>query len=117
MMDMDGEMGMSPKRVGPEVVTPLIIDGIRLEAVNAGRARGLSQNGGYLEAFDVASGKTLWLLQVYQIKYDQEMEEDVQDRFISKLVWQAQNKTVLVIDEFGKRYQLDLQNKIVQALP
>ncbi len=107
----------APKRVGPQAVPPLIIDSIRLEAVNAGRKRGLPQNGGYVEAFDLQSGKALWLLQVYAIQYSQEIEEDVQDRFITALEWDAANKSVIVHAEFARRFAFDLQTRLVRALP
>jgi hypothetical protein len=112
----DGVMA-APKRAGPPAVAPIVTNGMRIVAVNESRKRGLPQNGGYLEALDRASGKSLWLLRVYQIDYDANMEADVQDRFIEKLELKADRKTVLVTDESGKRYEVDLQSREVTALP
>jgi len=55
---------------------PVIVGGIRYEAIPWGRARGLSQNGGHIAAYDLASGRELWLLKVYDVIYSSGMEED-----------------------------------------
>jgi hypothetical protein len=107
----------APKRVGPAAVAPVVTNGIRIEALNASRKRGLPQNGGYLEAFDVASGNSLWLLRVYEIAYDGKMEEDVQDRFIEKLELKPDGENLLVTDEFGKRFEVNLRSRKVRTLP
>lgn len=111
------QMEARPKRVGPAPVAPVVINGLRIEAVNAGRKRGLDQNGGYIEAFDQASGKLLWLLQVYQIDYDKHMEEDVQDRFIAGMQSTADGANLLVTDENGNRFEVDLLTRAVRVAP
>lgn len=117
----DGNRGgmqmVAAKRVGPAPVAPVVVDGLRIEAVNAGRKRGLAQNGGYIEAFDMASGKSLWLLQVYKIDYAANMEEDVQDRFIKQLESTADRASLLVTDENGNRFIVDLTTRAVSAAP
>lgn len=116
--DSGGEHAMAvPKRVGPVAVAPVVTNGVRIEALNASRRRGLPQNGGYLEAFDVTSGRSLWLLQVYHIDYDGKMEEDVQDRFIEKLDLKPDGENLLVTDEFGKRFEVNLGSRKVTSLP
>jgi hypothetical protein len=106
----------TPKRVAPPAVAPLVINGVRIEVVNQSRKRGMPQNGGYLEAFDIVSGRSLWLLQVYKIDYDAKMEEDVQDRFIEKLELKPDGKTLLVTDESANRFDVDLDTRMVSPV-
>jgi len=108
----DMEM-MAPKRVGPKAVAPVVVDGLRIEAVHWGRARGLGQNGGYIEAFDAATGKSAWLLQVYKIDYEPKMEEDVQDRFIRQLALACGGHVLLVTDERGQCVEVELATRQV----
>ncbi len=72
------------ERLGPKDVEPVIYDGVKYVAVHWGQARGLDQNGGYVEAFDLKTSKPLWLLRIYKITYDSR-EKDVQDVFIIKM--------------------------------
>lgn len=115
MNDDDDDGGLpAAKRVGPPDVEPVTIDGVRYEAVHWGRERGLGQNGGYLEAVDAASGASLWLLQVYAIDYDPDLEEDVQDVFIETLK-AGPRGTLKVVDERGRRYAVDPATRTVTA--
>jgi hypothetical protein len=104
---------MAPKRVGPKAVAPVKVDGLRIEAVHWGRTRGLGQNGGYIEAFDEATGQSAWLLQVYKITNDPHMEEDVQDRFIRQLTLACQGHVLLVTDERGQCFEVELATRQV----
>jgi hypothetical protein len=96
----------APKRTGPPEVEAVTLDGLRFEAVHWGRERGLGQNGGYIEAFDADSGRSLWLLQVYKITYQDDLEEDVQDVFIEELKAGAKGR-LTVTDENGHRFLVD----------
>lgn len=95
----------APKRTGPLEVDAVTLDGLRFEAVHWGRERDLGQNGGYIEAFDAGSGRALWLLQVYRISYQDELDEDVQDVFIEELKAGPKGK-LTVTDENGRRLML-----------
>ena len=102
-----------PKRVAPPKVAPVTVDGLRIEAIHWGRSRGLGQNGGYIVAFDPKTGQELWTLKVYDIVYDPKMEEDVQDVFIEKM--KAGGGTLLITDEKGRRYRVDVKARSVAA--
>jgi len=104
-------LGMpKPKRVGPPDVAPATVDGIRFEAIHWGRERGLGQNGGYVAAIDPASGKELWVAQVYVIEYVPKLETDVQDIFIEKLEPGAKGE-LKVVDERGRRFVLNIAKR------
>ncbi len=93
---------------------PVVVGGIRYEALPWGKARGLGQNGGYLAAIDVASGRESWLLKVYDVVYDGEREDDKQDLFIEDLTLEASG-LLRVTDERGGLYRVDLQQRCVVA--
>jgi len=113
--DDDEEMEMpAGKRVGPEEVPPVTIAGTRYEVVHWGRERGLGQNGGYIAAVDAASGQELWTLKVYDVTYDPDMEEDVQDVFIESLAPRGDDK-LAIVDERGRKYIVDPRRR--QARP
>ena len=76
---------MRTKRVAPDPVAPVSLEGRRYEAIEFGKARGLGQNGGYVAAIDEASGRELWIQRVYRIRYDRRLEGDKQDVFITGL--------------------------------
>jgi hypothetical protein len=100
---------MQKKRTPPAPVKPVTHKGVRYEAVHWGKARGLDQNGGYLAAVDDRSGEELRLLRVYRVAYDDEMEPDKQDVFITRLTRRLGSNTLTVENERGERYRVDLQ--------
>lgn len=102
------------KRVAPPEVEPVLIDGLRIEAVHWGRSRGFGQNGGYIAAIDPASGEEVWTLNVYTVAYNPALEEDVQDVFIETM--QAVDGNLVIADEEGRRYRVDVATKTVSPL-
>ncbi|GAB4267901.1 MAG: hypothetical protein Kow0065_18420 [Methylomicrobium sp.] len=106
---------MEKKRSGPKPVKPVEHDGVRYEAVHWGKARGLEQNGGYLAAFDQKSGEELWLLKVYDVNYDSDIEDDKQDVFITGLRFGWFNKSRLIIkNERNETFNVDLATRRVE---
>ena len=73
------ESSMESSKDGRRVAKPVTHKGVRYEQIKAARSRGFGQNGGILVAVDVASGKELWTLQLYQTIYDPNEETDAQD--------------------------------------
>jgi hypothetical protein len=106
----------SAKRVAPPDVPPVQLRKVRIEAVHWGRARGFNQNGGYIAAIDPASGQELWTLKVYDVHYDPKMEEDVQDVFIRKMTRMSPSR-LLIVDEKGRRYRVDVKRRAVTPRP
>ena len=87
----------------------------RLALATAGGLVFTGEADGHLNAFDAASGASLWLLRVYAIDYDPDLEEDVQDVFIETLRAGRGGRTLEITDERGRRYTLDLASRAVQA--
>jgi hypothetical protein len=88
--------------------------GKRYEARHWGMARGLQQNGGYIAIIDEDSGKEIAIIKIYHIAYDPELEADIQDVFISKLALTDKNKFLLIENERGDTYKLNLKDLSVR---
>jgi hypothetical protein len=112
-----GAAAQAPLKERADAPQPVVLlhQGVRYEAVHWGQARGLGQNGGYVQALDPATGKVLWIHRIYAIAYDPAMEQDKQDRFISGLAVADNGDALLVVDERGGRYVLDLRTHRVTA--
>jgi hypothetical protein len=89
------------KRAPAPAVSPVEHDGIRYIAPN--------RNGrvAYLEAWDISTGKQLWVTVVFRNTIKPWVEEDVQWVFIKKLEM-VQDKLV-VTAERGRNYEVDLK--------
>jgi hypothetical protein len=108
-------MPAAAKRLAPEPVAPVSQEGRRYEAIQFGKARGLGQNGGYVAAIDEASGRELWVQRIYRIRYDRGLEGDKQDVFITGLTLLPEARTLVVENERGARYRLNLRTRKVRA--
>ena len=67
---------------------------------------------GCVEAWSVTSGKLLWHVQVYEIKYDEKLEKDVQDNFINAL--QIKDGNLFVETEHGDKFIVNLKTHEVK---
>jgi hypothetical protein len=94
---------------------PVQHQGVRYEAIQWGKTHGLGQNGGYVQAVDAANGGILWIHRIYRIAYDPAKEQDKQDRFITRLAIGPRGESLLVDDERGGRYVLDLRTHRVTS--
>jgi len=101
------------KRVGPKAVEPVTCDGVRYEALRWGKERDLGQNGGFVVAFDEISGDELWLQKIYDVVYDNEMESDKQDVFITGLELDENREELLISNERGERFGMSLSDRRV----
>ena len=69
------------------------------------------RNPGFVEAHHPETKKLLWRIQIYNIKYDPALEQDVQDVFIKTMSLDKKNNSLLVSDERSRTYVLDLTTK------
>jgi hypothetical protein len=112
--------GSSPayaKRAPPKEVPPVRQNGVEYSAaywaVDCGFMSAEGQPGGYVQAKD-KSGKLLWDLRVYEVKYDCNIETDVQDLFITSL--KMIDGKLQVVNEEGDKFVVDLSNrKVIQG--
>lgn len=95
------------------IASPVSRKGVRYEAVRGGKARGLGQNGGLIAAVDEQSGQELWVLKVYDVHYDGDMEADKQDVFITGLSLSWFGNRLKVTNERGQRFEVNLDTREV----
>jgi hypothetical protein len=58
----------------------------------------------------------LWTLKLYDIDYEQDMEPDRLDVFITSLAPGEDGDSLIVEDENGRRFRLDLASREVEQL-
>ncbi|WP_201210019.1 hypothetical protein [Rhodocyclus purpureus] len=104
------------KRAPLPVVEPVVHEGTRYEEAQFQKSEGLDQNSGYLAAFNVATGQRKWVLKVYEVRYDNDEEGDVQDVFFKKLELGADAETLYVTNEEERRFAVDLVRRTVTEL-
>ena len=91
------------KRAAPEGVTPITVHGITYSAP--------PEAMGFVVASNNSSGKELWRKRIYTVHIDPALERDVQEVFITSLT--ARGDTLLVTNERGERFSLDLHTRTV----
>jgi outer membrane protein assembly factor BamB len=94
------------KRGAPKDVPPVTQNGVVYSAPH--------DQMGCVVAKDEKTGKQLWSKQVYTVKYDPNLEKDVQDCFISELRF-ADGK-LIVSNERGGQFELDPATQAVKVL-
>lgn len=105
------------KRSAPAAVPPVVVDGMRYEVPRMGTPFGSPQECGTVVARRAGSGEVVWTRRVYTVVRDPHLEGDVQDVFIKALTLAPDGKHLEVLNERGKRFELDLEGKGVRAIP
>jgi len=96
--------------------TPVTVAGVRYEAPPFTRTLGLPHNGGFVIAYDAASGSRLWAAQVYGLSGSDKMEQDKREVFIVDLHPESDGQHLVVTDERGRRWKLHLATRKVIRL-
>jgi hypothetical protein len=109
--------GAPKERAEVPEAAPLTLGGIRYEAPPWTRRRGLPNNGGYVEAFDAQTGRPLWLQKIYDPVGPPDLEADKREVFITTLEADPRGRFLIVTDERGRRWRLDLGSRRVVRLP
>jgi hypothetical protein len=107
----------APKRVAPPEIPAITIGGLRYEALLWGRERGLGQNGGLIDIVEASTGKSVGVIKVYAIEYQSQLETDVQDVFFESMTASVDGKQLMVTDEKGRRFQVDLEQRTAKPAP
>jgi hypothetical protein len=103
------------RRKAPDAVAPVTHDAKRYVAVHWGKARGLEQNGGFVAVIDDKTGDEISLIKIYAVTYDGDMEADKQDVLITSLSLDENAKCLIVQNEKGLKFSLDLLTHEVTA--
>jgi hypothetical protein len=108
------------KRAPPTPVQPVEFRGVRYEAPQACvlikpqpvTSDGECPNGGIVQAIEMHSGRVLWTLRVYETRYDDSLERDAQDVFVTAL--RIENGRLVVEDEKKRVFEVDLHTRHVR---
>lgn len=100
--------GPSFSRPPPKAVDPLEKDGIKYEQLLSHPNSDYKNKTGWLRAIQSATNKELWVKQVYQYDIDSTLELDVQEIYFRSMVFDADATTILIENERGDRYSVDL---------
>ena len=101
--------GIAPvlaKRAAPSPVAPVLFKGVQYSAP--------PEAMGFVVATGISSGKELWRVRIYEVRVDPKLERDVQDVFITALT--LKDDTLIVTNERGEKYALDLKTRKVTRL-
>lgn len=104
-------MNKAKERAEPPTPEPVEIDGVTYAALLWGKERGLGQNGGLIVATDSISGEELWVLKVYDVSYERDIEPDKQDVFIETM--RAEAGALLIENEKGRVFRVSLADRSV----
>ena len=99
------------RRGAPAEVLPVTVGNIEYSAPHR---NGTHRKMGLLEARDLKSGKLIWSRQIYAVKYDPDLEGDVQDVFIKSIT--AEGNHLIITNERNSKYQLDLNSLEVKVI-
>ena len=95
------------KRKAPRPVPPVVCEGVEY------RAPLDVERMGYVQAFELSSGRKLWETEVYHVLITPGLEQDVQWVFISSL--ELQGGKLVVRNENGKTFRLDLKTGRIEG--
>ena len=99
------------KRGAPTEVLPVTVGNIKYSAPHR---NGTHKQMGFIEARDLKSGKLIWSRQIYAVKYDPDLEGDVQDVFIKSIT--VEGNHLIITNERNSKYQLDLNSLEVKVI-
>ena len=102
------------KRIAPAKVAPVVTE----EAVYSVPhfSNGQPHNGGVIAAHDPKTKKLLWRAVVYEVVYEKPLETDVQDIFITTLSLDKEHGLLIMSDESGRLFVLELATKKVTQI-
>ncbi len=103
-------------RRAPRRVEPVVHDGVRYEQVIGKLLAQQDDTGRYLAAFDVATDRLLWGAKVYDIPQIAELERDVQAVFFTSMQLADDGRSLLIVNERGRRFSVDLASHAVREL-
>jgi hypothetical protein len=102
------------KRVAPKEIRPVVAAGVRYKVPHFGAVHDKPQNGGYVQAWDIRTGKLLWDRMIYRVRHDPALEGDVQDVFITGI--RLKKRTLRVTNDRSEAFEMDLKTGKVRAL-
>ena len=108
---------IAAKRRAPPKVPAVTLDGVRYEqAVLARSEADGRQRTGYLAAYRGTSDERLWRIRVYELKIDPNLEGDVQDVYFATMTASPDSHELLIANENGGRFAVDVRTQGVRKI-
>lgn len=104
------------KRVAPLDVEPVIYNGLKYSAPHWGMENDATQNGGYILISNIKTESEVWRGQIYKTKDFNNIETDVEDVFITSLVLNKNEETLLIKTENGDVFKFFINTREVLRL-
>jgi hypothetical protein len=97
-------------RIGQPETPPIVFENRRYEQVMNGESQGLPQRTGYLAVFNAASNERITEIKVYDVNFNPDLEADVQDVFFTSMELDHAGRRILIYNERGKGFAVDLDS-------
>jgi hypothetical protein len=108
---------IAAKRRAPPQVAAVTLDGVRYEqAVLTHDEAGGGQRTGYLAAHGGTSDERLWRVRVYELQVDPQLEGDVQEVWFATMTASPGGHELLIANERGDRFAVDVRTRAVRKL-
>lgn len=104
-------------RVPPPDVPPVEHKGIRYAQEMQGLDHGFDQATGYLVAYDAKTNEQLWAVKVYEVETVPGLEPDVQWIYFKSMSLVPGRDELLIENEVGGRYLIDLEKRSSTPAP
>jgi len=104
-------------RIPPPDVPPVEYKGIRYAQEMQGLDHGFDQATGYLVAYDGKTNEQLWAVKVYEVDTVPGLEPDVQWIYFKSMSLVPGRDELLIENEVGGRYIVDLQKRTSVPAP
>jgi hypothetical protein len=114
MPDLKRRIHMS--RIGPPPLPAIEFEGKQYEQVMNGEPLGLPQRTGYMSVMDMDTGERIGEVRVYVVDYDPDLEADVQDLFFVSMELDKQGRRILIENEHGKLFAVEVDGLSVTPL-
>ena len=103
-------------RIGQADLEAIEFEGRKYAQIMNGAALDLPQRTGYLSVIDIAAAELVALIRVYEVEYDPGLEADVQDVFFTLMELEADARRIVIENEHGERFALNLDGLSVDVL-
>ncbi len=100
------DFGIAPSRAPPKKCDPVEYHGMRFTAP--------LEKMGYVVAQSINTGEVLWQIKVYDVTYLENLERDIQERYITDL--EIKDGNLLVTSEGDAKYIVDLEARTVKPM-
>lgn len=119
MAEKPGAPGMSPQPPTPSAkrAAPAVVADVTVGDITYRQAGGEHQRSGFVEARRAETDELLWTVRIYEVAFRPELETDVQEVYFTDMSYDADANALLIGNERGERFSLDLDVRKVTPLP